>query len=182
MRLYVMVNQPASLRIAYQQNGKWSQLADDQTIEPELVSQWLEIPGNFVCAEPEGIGQILVAAKTEPFDPITDFYYEDGYRYIGKRPAAPGTVTPEQRDAENVEVQYLLRGFINKNYKENVATANPKIRGLINIDPTFKDKQPGPTTPNPTDTPTTTIMDNSTVGSHVGTALEALYLTTVRKE
>ena len=175
MRLYINVNQPAYIRVLYQQEGRWSQLAEDQEIKPEQVSQLLEVRGNFVCVEPEGIGQVLVLAKTTPFKPLTEVYYEDGHRYIGKPLAPAGTITPEQRDAETVEVQYLLRSFNNEDFSENIAAANPENFALKS----FVDRSRQ--APVPTNT-TATLVTDAAEGNHVGTAIASLYLTTVRAE
>jgi hypothetical protein len=180
MRIFVMANQAAYIRVLYRQAGRWSQLAEDFQIIPTQVSQLKEVPGNFVCVEPEGIGQVLVLAKTTPFKPLTEVYYEDGHRYIGKPPAPAGTITAAQKDAETVEVQYLLRSFNNKEFKKNAVEANPRMKSFIDV-PRGLPAPASTDTATPTNT-TAVLMMEETEGNHVGTAIESIYLTTVRKE
>ena len=131
-RFFVSVNRGAYLRLLYQQDGKWSQLAEDQYVKPDQASQWLEIPGDFVFAEPLGVGILEVQAKTTPFDPITDFYHKDGYRYIGKPPSDPRTLTAAARMKEMIAAGYSVKGPINRHYKEDIERVNSQLRGPIN--------------------------------------------------
>lgn len=131
-KFFVLVNRAAYIRLLYQENGRWSQLTEDQYVRPDQVAQWLEIPGDFEFAAPVGVGQLVVLAKTVPFTPIAEFYYQDGYRYIGKPPQDSGMLTAEARDTEAVEMQFLLRGPINKHFKQDIERAELMLRGPIN--------------------------------------------------
>ena len=186
MWIQVKVNQPGYIRVVYQQDGRWSQLTEDLKVPSAGVSKWLEVPGNFVCVEPEGVGQLMVLAKTEPFKPFTDVYYEDGHRYIGKRPAPPGTITTAQRDAEAVEVQYVLRGFMNKDLKENVVAAKPILRDFVNLDPAFQKSNSNDTTTTLVIAEEETVVETLVVAeeadNHIGKAIESIYITTVSAE
>ena len=131
-KFFVLVNRAAYIRLLYQENGRWSQLTEDQYIRPDQVAQWLEIPGDFEFAAPVGVGQLVVLAKTAPFTPITEFYYQDGYRYIGSPPQDTGMLTAEARNAEAVEMQFLLRGPINRHFKQDIERTELMLRGPIN--------------------------------------------------
>ena len=133
-RFFVSVNRGAYLRLLYQQDGKWSQLVEDQYVKPEQASQWLEIPGDFVFAEPLGVGILEVQAKTTPFDPITDFYHEDGYRYIGKPPSDPSTLTTAAKMKEMIAAGYVVKGPINRHFKEDIERVDSQLKGPINRD------------------------------------------------
>ena len=131
-RFFVAVNRAAYIRMLYQENGKWSQLTEDQYIRLDQVAQWLEIPGDFVFADPVGVGQLVVLAKTTPFTPVTEFYYQDGYRYIGKPPQDTAILTNEARNTEAIEMQVLLRGPINRHFKRDVERTEFMLKGPIN--------------------------------------------------
>ena len=136
-RFFVSVNQGAYLRVLYEQDKKWSQLVEDQYVKPEQATQWLELPGDFVFAEPIGVGILEVQAKTTPFDPITDFYYEDGYRYIGTPPPDPSTLTAAAKMEALIAAGYTRKGPINKNFRADIQRANSLLgarKGLINTD------------------------------------------------
>ena len=139
-RFFVRVNQGAYLRLLYQQDGRWSQLAEDQYVKPEQATRWLEIPGDFVFAEPLGVGILEVQAKTTPFDPITDFYHEDGYRYIGKPPSDPSTLTGTAKMKEMIAAGYAIKGPINRHFKEDIERVDSQLRGPINRD--IEEKRP----------------------------------------
>lgn len=131
-QFFVNVNQAAYIRLLFEQDGKWSQLAEDQYVKPEQATRWLEIPGDFVFAEPEGLGQLVVLAKTTAFEPITDFYYQDGYRYIGKPSSPSGTLTAEARYKETLETEFVLKGPINRNFKKDIEQADILLKGPVN--------------------------------------------------
>ena len=131
-RFFVNVNQAAYLRILYQQDKKWSQLVEDQYVRPEHATQWLEIPGDFVFAEPIGLGILEVQAKTTPFEPITDFFYEDGYRYIGKPPSDPRTLTATAKMAELAAAGYVIKGPINRHFEADIQRADALLKGVKN--------------------------------------------------
>ena len=131
-RFFVSVNSAAYIRLLYQENGRWSQLTEDQYIRLDQVAQWLEIPGDFVFAAPVGVGQLVVLAKTTPFTPITEFYYQAGYRYVGKPPRDTSLLTDEARNTEAIEMQVLLRGPINKHFKQDIERTEFMLKGPIN--------------------------------------------------
>ncbi len=161
-RFFVNVNQPAYIRLLYQQDGRWSQLAEDQYVKPEQITQWLEIPGDFVFAEPEGVGELVVQAKTIGFKPIADFYYEGGYRYIGKPRLAPAELTLEARYKEMLETEFMLKGPINRNFKKDVERADFLLKGPTNRD--FRQDSPIPPSPK---------------GDTAETSTASIYLTTI---
>ena len=139
---FVQVNQAAYLRLLYQESGRWTQLAEDQYVKPEQVGQWLEIPGSFVFAEPIGVGRLLVHAQTTSFTPITDFYFKDGYRYIGKHPSDPATLTADQKRAEDLVLLSLIKGPINRNFVKDVARVDSILKGPVNTEyQLFSDKE-----------------------------------------
>ena len=173
-RFFVSVNRGAYLRLLYQQDGKWSQLAEDQYVKPEQASQWLEIPGDFVFAEPLGIGILEVQAKTTPFDPITDFYHKDGYRYIGKSPSDPITLTAAARMKEMIAAGYAVKGPINRHYKADIERVDSQLRGPINRN--LEEKRPSESVkPAPLNRDITAIG----MGASGQTSSTRIYLTTI---
>ena len=133
-RFFVNVNRGAYLRVLYEQDKKWSQLVEDQYVKPEQATQWLEIPGDFVFAEPIGVGILEVQAKTTPFDPITDVYYKDGYRYIGTPPPDPSTLTAAAKMEALIAAGYAVKGPINRHFREDIQRANSLLKGPTNMD------------------------------------------------
>ena len=174
-RFFVSVNQGAYLRLLYQQDGKWSQLAEDQYVKPEQTSQWLEIPGDFVFAEPLGVGILEVQAKTTPFDPITDFYHKDGYRYIGQPPSDPGTLTAAAKMKELIAAGYAIKGPINRHFKADIERVNSQLRGPINKN--LEEKRPS--APGVVAAPLNRDLKPTGMNASGQTSSTRIYLTTI---
>jgi len=83
MKLYVKVNQASHLRFIYYFADQTRTLLvpGDYYIDSSLVNRIVEIPIDFICAEPFGVETLQVIAQTYPLTPLSS-YEKDGYFFV----------------------------------------------------------------------------------------------------